>query len=86
MINAAALRLDQSNVLTKVVYNGVVLLYSDMVRAQAMIALHIPKGRALNHKINRHVQEGKGRVVSWVSDLASYTFAKTALDILYMVP
>lgn len=86
MINAAALLLNESNVLTKGVCNGAIRLLSDMTRVQVMIVLHIPKRRELHHKIYRHVQDGRGRVISWVSDLASYTFAKTDLDALYLVP
>lgn len=86
MINAASLLLNESNVLTKGVCNGAIRLLSDMTRVQVMIVLHIPKQRVLHHKIYRHVQDGRGRAISWVSDLASYTFAKTDLDALYLVP
>lgn len=43
MINAAALLLNDSNVLTKGVCNGAIRLLSDMTRVQVMIVLHIPK-------------------------------------------
>jgi len=46
-----------------------------------MVVLHIPKGRESNHKIYRHVQEGRRKSVSWVSDLAGYIFANTDPDV-----